>query len=383
VDDEPSVLGVLRLVSRRLGPEWDVSYAEGGSQALGMLQQGPFDVVVSDMRMPDASGVEVLKEVMKVSPRSARVILSGFADQEMVLQSVGVTHQFLAKPCDVQLLRSTIQRLLSLNEALASERFRSILAGIQSLPSLPSTYTRLMDELSAPDATVESVGDLIAEDVSLTAKLLQLANSAYFGLSRRASTVAEAVQILGFSMVKTLALSIFMYTRFDPARLPGFPLERIWKHSVATGLTARKLAMQERKGPEIVDVGFTAGILHDIGKLVMGLALPEEYQACVARAVQETMPQWQAERESLGVTHAEVGAYLLGLWGLPADLVEAVAWHHQPRLREPEEFSAVTVVHLADYLQSKQTPANDPPLPSVLDHEHLKAVGFSGELDPG
>lgn len=380
VDDEPALLGLLELVSKRLGAQWEAAFADGGNKALQLIEQQPFDVVVSDMRMPGMNGVELLSEVMRRRPQTSRIVLSGYADQQMVLKCLGAAHQYLTKPFDVHTLHSTIQRLLGLEKLLATDRFRLIAANIQSLPSLPSLYFKLMEELASPDATTDSVGDLIAQDISLTAKLLQLVNSAFFGVAQHVATTQEAVQILGFGMVRTLSLSIYVFSRFDPDRMPGFPLERLWKHSMATGMLARKVATQAGASPQTVETAFTAGILHDIGKVVLGFSLPQLYRMAVEKATAERISQHEAETAVLGASHPEVGGYLLGLWGLPAELVDAVAWHHEPGRREPQKFDAVTAVHVANHVHASRTPDNEPALPSPLDEEHLKALGLSSEV---
>jgi HD-like signal output (HDOD) protein len=237
-----------------------------------------------------------------------------------------------------------------------------------------------MDELASPDATTDSVGELISQDISLTAKLLQLVNSAFFGAAQPVTNTQEAVQILGFSMVKTLAVSIYVFSRFDPDKMPGFPMERLWKHSLATGMLARKIASSLESERDLVDTAFTAGVLHDIGKLVLGFSLPQLYRMAMDKALTEGIPQHQAETTLIGTTHAEVGGYLLGLWGLPPELVEAVSLHHQPRRRDPEEFSAVTAVHIANFVHERRTPVTEVPLVSPLDEDHVKALNLTSKV---
>lgn len=380
VDDEATVLNLLKMVCRRIGPEWDSHFAESGPVALQMMAEQPFDVVISDMRMPDMNGVELLYAVMEKYPRTARIILSGYADQQVVMRAVGAVHQYLSKPCDINMLRATLRRILALDRFLTSERMRAVVARIHTLPSLPSLYFDLMKELASPHATTESVGAIISRDISLTAKLLQLVNSAFFGIAQHVNSAAEAIQILGFSTIKALALSIYVFSRFEPERLPGFPIERLWQHSMATGLLARRIAASEGSDLGLIETAFTAGILHDIGKLVLALSFPELYRKAINTALTQAIPQWRAEAEVVGASHAEVGAYLLGLWGLPCPIVEAVAWHHQPRLREPNDFSALSTVHIANFIHGRLTPASDPPLTASCDRDYIDNLNLSTEI---
>ncbi len=184
VDDEPALLGLLEMVFARLGGGWEVVFANGGQEALRMMDEKEFGLVVSDMRMPTMNGVELLTEVRSRHPQTARMILSGFADQSLVMRSLGVAHQFMSKPFDMKGIYNTVRRLVSLSDLLGNDRLRLVETKIQSLPSLPKLYADLMDELSSTEATTESVVDLISQDVSLTAKLLQLVNSAFLGIAQ-------------------------------------------------------------------------------------------------------------------------------------------------------------------------------------------------------
>jgi putative nucleotidyltransferase with HDIG domain len=171
-----------------------------------------------------------------------------------------------------------------------------------------------------------------------------------------------------------------VFSRFDSEKLPGFPIEILWKHSLATGLLARRIASAESGDVAVVEAAFTAGVLHDIGKLVLACSLPEPYAAVMERATARSLPQWKVETELIGASHAEVGAYLLGLWGLPASIVEAVAWHHQPQLQDPREFGALAAVHMADVIQSRETPSSLAALPASTDREYLESLKLDHPL---
>ena len=380
VDDDSAVLGMLRVIFQRLAGEWDLAFAGGGPEAMELMRDRAFDLVVSDMRMPEMNGVELLTEVRERQPQAARVILSGYADQHLVMQALGVAHQFVAKPFDLQMFHAVVRRLVSLPALLGNEHLRVIESRIQTLPSLPSLYAQLMEELASAEATTDSVGDLIAQDLGLTAKLLQLVNSAFFGVAQSVASAREAVQILGFSLVRTLALSIYVFSRFDPATMPGFPIERLWRHSLATGMLARRIASKSGLGTDLVEVAFTAGMLHDIGKLALAFALPDLHRTAMDSAARQSIPTYEAERTVIGSSHAEVGAYLLGLWGLPPEIVDTIAWHHRPREREPVELSPLTAVHLAEYIQTRRTPLWDPAPPAHVDHEYLKLLEMDHQL---
>lgn len=381
VDDEPSVLNVMRAMSLRIDRELEVVTANNGIKALELMKAQPFDIIVSDMRMPEMSGAELLHKVMELYPGTARVIMSGYADQENTLQSLGATHQYLLKPCDFALYRSTISRILVLNRFLQSERLRKVAAGIKTLPSLPAIYFRLMKELVSPHATTESIGAIISQDISLTAKMLQLVNSAFFASARSVSSAHEAVQILGIRTVKTLALSIYVFSCFDQERLADFPPDRLWNHCMATGLRARKIMSSIGADMAVEDAAFTAGVLHDIGKLVLAISFPVLFVQAQQEAEAHRIPNYRRERELIGACHAEIGAYVLGLWGLPTSIVEAVAWHHRPQESGLPEFSALSAVHIANYLEHRRISDSSHATLHALDREYIYAINAEKQLE--
>ncbi len=313
VDDEPNVLGGLRRMLYPLRGEWETAFASSGPDALAKLAESPFDVVVSDMRMPGMDGAQLLTEVMQRYPQVVRIVLSGQSDKEMILRSVGPAHQYLAKPCDAETLKQTIARACVLRDLLADERLKQLVTKVSSLPSLPTVYARMVEALQSPDASIQTVSRIVAEDVGMTAKILQLVNSAFFGLRRHVSSPSEAAVFLGLETIKALVLSIHVFSQFQGASVPGFSLEGLWKHSLAVGAGAKRLAAEENQDRRDVDHALMAGLLHDAGKLVLAANLPEQYAEALARAADSQGPPWQAERDVVGAGHAEVGAYLLGL----------------------------------------------------------------------
>ena len=381
VDDETMLLDLYKLVFEDDKDRWEIAFAPGGSEALRAMQEAPVDVLVSDMRMPGMSGAELLKEVMARHPKTSRLIMSGYADSEQIAQCLCATHQFIAKPFEVSILRGTITRVCALDQLLLDEKLKSLVAQLRSLPSLPSLYFRIMEALASPDSTVEQIGGIIASDPSMTAKILQLVNSAFFGIARRISNPVEAVQFLGVGRIRSLVLSLHVFSCFEQARPGNFSIERVWKHSMATGLIAQKIARMQKAERNVVDESYVAGMLHDIGKVMLATSLPGEYEAAVDLAARERLPLAEAEREIFGVTHAHIGAYLLGLWGLPITIVEAVAFHHDPLEGAVPAFSPLAAVHLASALEHEQTDEESAVPMRSIESEYLAEIGLDSRLE--
>lgn len=351
VDDEPAILHVYDLMFQSHRKEWQMDFANNGYDALDRLSECQYDAVVSDMRMPELNGAQLLNEVSLRQPRTARFIISGYSDREQVMKCLRGTHQFMSKPFKVSDLQDKVVRSMQANEWLSSDALREVVASLFILPSLPSSYFQVLREIALPQPQAENIGAIVARDPAMTAKLLQIVNSAFFGLSRQITNPTEAVIHLGIETVRSLALGIQIFAQFDQLRSVEFSIGRFVRHSLKTATSARAIAHEEYGEPSMADEAFTAGLLMDIGTLVMVQNLAPAFDKALEISRMEMKPMWEAEREVLGVTHAEIGAYLLALWGLPMPIVEAVLHHHHPERCQIREFSPLSCVHAANALE--------------------------------
>ncbi len=348
VDDEPNVLDGLRRILRPYRDEWDPSFAQSGQQALEMLEQEDFDVVVSDMRMPGMDGAALMAEVKQRHPHVVRILLSGQSDEETLVSSLRSTHRFLGKPCDPDRLRLELARAFALRDLLRNHSLRRLVAGLDFLPSPLSADNALARELDSDEVSVQRVARLLSRDTALVAKLLQLANSAYFSMAHHVSSVEQAVTILGTETIKLLVSALRLFGAFGARLCDASETATLHHHSVAVGSMARAIAQAEMQNELAREDALMAGFLHDVGKLVLMWRLPDEYKEAVRLAARGKIPSWEAEQEVLGATHAEVGAYLLGLWGLPDPVIEALAFHHRPRECAVDGWGPVVAVHVGD-----------------------------------
>jgi len=380
VDDEPSVLQGLQRMLYGMRGEWDTSFAGSGPEALDLLERERFDVIVSDMRMPGMDGAELLAEVRERYPHIVRIVLSGYSDQETILRSVAAAHQYLSKPCDVATLKSTISRACSLRALLSNESIQRCISTLKSLPSLPALYTTLLEELRSSSCSIARVGEVMSSDMGMAAKVLQLVNSAFFGVSRQVSSLTQAVNLLGLETIKALVLSAQVFSQFEANKLPAHLASHLWNHSLATGTYARAIARLEDSNSQTSDHAFMSGLLHDVGKLVLAINLFDRYVKALDLSEHEHLPLADAELRTLGITHAEVGAYLLGLWGLPDAIVEGVAFHHCPGECPEASFIPLTAVYVADILEHERHPDGTDCV-SKADAGYLKRLGLSKRFD--
>jgi HD-like signal output (HDOD) protein/CheY-like chemotaxis protein len=381
VDDEPKVLQGLQRQLRPLRHEWEMNFIESGPQALTFMAAHPVDIVVSDMMMPLMDGSQLLSEIARRHPRTVRIILSGHAEREAVLRLVGPAHQYLSKPCDAEELRGAITRAFALRDLLGNERLKQLTTRIKHLPTLPALHNQLTDELRKDAPSMERIGEIISRDIGMAAKILQLVNSAFFGLARPINDTTEAVVYLGVTTVRSLALSVEIFSQYHPEACRSFSLDALAQHSWMTGALARRIGHLEKMEPKILEQCFLAGLLHDIGQLILACGLPEEYAEVIRRARDENRQVWQVEQEIFGATHADVGAYLLALWGLPNPIIEAVAMHHHPGQCLLPGFSPAIAVHVADvFMHEYHDIKTEIPAPQ-LDVIHLEKIGLTSRID--
>ncbi|THJ24816.1 MAG: HDOD domain-containing protein [Nitrospira sp. CG24E] len=380
VDDEPNLLDGLQRSLRPMRHEWNMTFVTSGAEALKALEQAPFDVIVSDMRMPGMDGAQLLNEVQQHYPQIVRIVLSGQSDRTRIYQSIGATHQYLAKPCESEVLKTTVKRACALRELLGNDSLRRLVTGMKQIPSQPTLYAEIKREAESKTASIEAIGAIISKDMGMTAKILQLVNSAYFGLRSTVSTAEQAVNLLGLDTVQALVLTVHVFSQFTAMHGSRFNMDRLWEVSTETGTLARAIAKAEQVPALMIDQTYAAGLLHDVGILVLAANAMKQYDAIAKTAHDQGIPQWEVERQELGVTHADVGAYLLGLWGLGDPIIEAVAFHHHPSDCVGSTFSPLTAVHVANVLQEELSCQATGRVPSQIDLVYLNTLHLTDRL---
>jgi HD-like signal output (HDOD) protein len=367
---------------RQFGPTWEVLAVGTGPAALEEIRKQPCDVLVADMNLPEMSGAELLNHVRGEFPKTVCFILAPDADRERVMQTVLCAHQFLAKPCDPATLKSHVDRAMALDAWIASNSMRELVARVRTFPTVPSLYIEILSALKSPNATTDQVGRIIAKDMAMMTKLLQVINSACFGLPRKISDPVEAVGLMGFEAVKSMVMTIKLLSQYDKIKPVYFSIDRLWRHSTDVARTAKQLTLMHTEDEALAETAFTAGLLHDIGKVVLAANFDEQYRGAQSLARRQKLPAWEVEHEIFGASHGEIGAYLLGLWGMPLDLLEVTALHHQPSRSISREFNTLTAVHIANVLEHELTPDPDEPEATAkFDNDYLEKVGIMDQME--
>lgn len=380
VDDAPGALDILKRTLAPMMAQWEMTFAGNAAEALKALERSSFDVLVTAIVMPSMDGLELLNAAMARYPEMVRIAFSGEPARGFGLRAGGLAHQFLEKPLDPARLQAIVTRACAVRDSLENERLRRVVVNIRNLPSLPAIYRELMEEIHSRDASLKKIARIVSRDLAMATKILQLVNSAFFGLRTTVSSPEQAVALLGGDTIKSLVLSMQVFSQFEGTALPGFSLEALWQHGLATSAFARAIAKEERAGPTVLDDAFTAGLLHDVGILLLATNRQDEYKKVLAIQQEQQVPEWRAELEVFGTTHAEVGAYLLSLWGLGEAIVEAVAFHHRPSACDATEFRPLTAVHVGDVMHERAQARVTNQNIFQLDMEYLAETGCREHL---
>ena len=377
VDDEERILSGLRRLLRGQRSEWSMSFANSGVEALEFLRADHFDCIVSDVRMPGMDGIQLLDTVREEYPDIIRIILSGHTDRNDLLRATGVAHQYLSKPCDPAELVSAIKRSGALRAVLQDEALQRAVAGTVTLPARPELFTKLTAEVSSEDASLQRVAQLISQDIAMAVKTMQLVNSSFFGLRREVRDLNQAVSLLGLDIMIGLVLAAHVFRGASGNSPEAALVNRLWGETFRVAATARNIARTFPSMEGFADRCFMAGMMYNCGKLVFLENWPERALQLYAHdsGERETL---SGELEAFGASSAAVGAYLVALWGLTDEVVEAVAFHTDPSQVATEVVTSLAVLHVARGLVACESECD---IEDHLDMEYLGRIGIADRLE--
>jgi HD-like signal output (HDOD) protein len=380
VDQDLHRLALWSEALRAEQPEWSVVGTSSREGMWDVLSREQVEAVVVEAQMRGAKGL-LLEELSEQHPEVMRLAIC--AEEELLTRGrlASVAHRVLASTCLPHEVVGAVQQVIRLRVRLQDPALRRLVASLKQLPSLPSLYRELIQELRSPEASLQRIGRLIAQDPGMSAKVLQIANSLLCGFAEPIANPAHAAVCLGLDLLTGLVLLGGLFAQFEGSRLTFFCLDVLWRHSLATAQLARAIAREEEARPSVCDQASSAGLLHDVGTLVLATRLPERYSEALALAEGQGLCEWEAERQVLGTTHADLGAYLLSLWGIDHAIVEAVLWHHEPARGVTGQGGLVLVAtHVADALDYDARGGVGAHSPGILDEDALEQLGFSDRL---
>ncbi len=392
VDDEEKHLQDLERSLQSEKALWEMSFLTSPKQALTLASAGaPLDVVVAGLGMTEMDGLEFLTKIKTLYPDSIRFGMTGSGSNSSIIKASNVAHQLLEKPCEPHKIRVLITRACSLRDHLAESPLKKRLHAVGGVPSLTVLYQEVMNEIHSADPSLAKVAEIIEKDIGMSAKLLQVVNSAGAGLKNKVSSVVQAASLLGMQKISAMVLMVEVFSLMTSKELPsGFSVESLWDHSLKVGEYAKKIAKNEVDEAQIIDDSFTGGLLHDLGLVILATRMPKELGDALRLAKAEKLSLFEAEKRVFQSTHAEAGGYLLELWGLPDPLVESVTYHDYPSMvpeknypsAVPEHgFTPLTAVHVANYFCEDERARAYGAAEAEADTAFLDRLGFTEKLE--
>lgn len=371
VDDSRDELRELSAQLHHLVGRWEIRYATSARQALELMERSEFDAVVSDQRMPLMDGVQLLDTARDRYPHLSRLLITSPTDNDGGMRFLQVSHQTLSKPYDAPTLQRAVERNCDLQRQMERPEMREALRMVSTLPALPKLYWSLVREIDSPRSSSQSIAAIIEQDVAMTGRVLQMANSVAYSSGRVINSVHQAVTRLGVMPIRSVLIALHLVRAMsDVAAPPGFSLAALQKRSMQTA----QLASQMLRRGEQRTIAFSAGVLHDIGTVAIAMGMPQKYVEIREAAARDNRSIAHIETELLGCTHADVGAYMLTQWGLPIPLVEAVAYHLEPARYDRNEFSTAAAVHVASVIAARTSGDSGLIGPQDVDAEFLEGL---------
>ncbi len=359
-------------VKRDMGclyPSWSCALATDARLGPMKPEWNSADAVVIEGSVAGAR--EWIQSIRKERPDIACVVRCDLASKPAVEAWKGSGLPIIASTIDASALASALLRNVRLREWMADPAVKQILPHIHKLPAMPRLYTQVTEELRSSDSSLDMLAYLIRQDPVMSAKMLQLVNSAFFGLAREVTDMMDAVMILGTERIKSLILLAGVFSQYKESGEAIPSMDALMTHSIQAGVCARAIALAETKSAAMAEAAFTAGVLHDMGKVILAGNLPDRYrEARTLRSVKH-LSDAAAEMEVFGATHAAVGACLLASWGLPLGILEAVAWHHEPERSPDRAFTLLSAVHAANVISHAPSA-----VPRGLSAEYFTRIGL-------
>jgi len=354
VDDTESILSGYKRILPVLHKEWTFHFANSGLEALEVLESADILLIVSDFNMPFMDGAHLLDIIAEKYPTTIRMLQSASTTVEDNLRTVKSAHRFLAKPLNQKVFHEVLQGIVYLEETLELAQTRSMITGVTTIPTIPSVYLELVEQLSDPNISMKDIGETVSQDVGLSAKILELVNSSFFGITNRVSTPENAVILLGMEIIKGVVVTLDLFSQFTPQMMKEFDILYIMEHSFKTAQLSRTIAKYEGFSDEECDTLYTAALLHNIGKLLFITSYPEIYGTFTDEMITTFSPMWEVEQRLIGTTHNEVGAYLLGLWGFSNETIKIIRYYHKPSLYNSLQTTILNFTDIYVYKKTKE-----------------------------
>ncbi len=350
-DDNLAIIESLKRMSSNFNKNWVSSFAIGGVEAVELLEKKSFDVVITDLEMPIFNGVKLLKFIKKKFPHIIRIVYSGEFTKESVQEISPFTHRFIAKPCSTEKMLSCIDSTMFIHRVLDNKKIKKVLTNIGSIPSLPRIYTELVNRIDDKDFSLKDASKLISSDVGMSVNILKQIN--LLGVGEEIKSIEQAVTLLGLDSIKSIALSSHIFSTLESTNIPHFSEEQLIRHSMLTAIFAKEIALIETGDRAIAETAYVIGVIHDFGTIIFANNFTKKFSNVMNRVYNDSRPIVDVERNLIGISHAELGSYLLALWGFPEAVLRAVAFHETADTHAMGAEPLLTAIVAANYFAYK------------------------------
>lgn len=347
VDDEEQILKAIKRLF--IDEEYQILTADSAAKALDILSNEKVDLIVSDIRMPQMDGFELFEHVKVRYPFIPRIALSGYADSEKIINAINsnLVKLYLVKPWDNTKFLQLIHSIITQELILKDKKVLAVINNFKSLPSIPKVYTDVINLINN-NADIEDIAKKIEHDQAITLKILHICNSAIYNV--KTTSISKAITFLGLNTVKYITLTSGIFNSF---KIPSDTLNGMW-HQTNLSNKISSIIFKDILNINAKETYTLAGLVYNVGALIMHEKYEDTYQKIdVVLKQNKSLDISDLEKSLFGLTHQEIGAYLLKWWDMPQDIIEAALYHHDPLQPDVINKELVSVIHLANYYSCK------------------------------
>lgn len=358
---------------------WSVNIADNTKDAVDFVRGNDIDVIICDDEVADSKGLDVISSCSHERPgvlSFLRKSNSPTKEESIALSEKKVF--VLPENLEEEGIYSHISRRVLLKSLSENLNLLSVIRKMKKMPTIPQLYHQITRELRKEDGSIEFVAGLISKEPSMATRILKAVNSPAYVLGYEITEVVHALLFLGKEATQAQILADSVFNSYPNQSVAGLNLQEVWKHSINVSAIARRISMSIDSNKKSAEIACTAGVVHDLGKVLMATNLPDHYQQAVNYAKEERVPLVQAEEKVFGTNHAQVAASLMGLWSIPFRILNSVAYHHNPTGTMKKPPTSAMALYIADGFENAKSKNV---LGQNIDENIIEDWGFTDQFE--